>query len=137
MFRFAPFHEQTHTHTHTMSAADNKDQFYGWLAPDTTYKLEWGAYTPKTFTDDDVELDLTHCGICWSDLSTMSDGWGKAQRPLVVGHELVGVVTRVGKNVKHLKVGDRAGAGAQSDCCKQCKSCKAEQVSSGATDAMP
>ncbi|CAO1628005.1 unnamed protein product [Sympodiomycopsis kandeliae] len=102
----------------------SQDKFYGWLAPDTTYKLEWGSYTPKTFTDDDVELDITHCGICWSDLSTMSDSWGKAQRPLVVGHEIVGLVTRVGKNVTHLKEGQRAGVGAQCDSCKKCHNCE-------------
>lgn len=117
-------------YTQSDMSAEQKDTFYGWLAPDNTYKLEWGTYTPKTFTDDDVELDLEACGVCWSDLSTMSDGWGKAMRPLVVGHELVGKVTRVGKNVQHLKVGDRAGCGAQCDCCKQCNMCEREMVSS-------
>lgn len=42
----------------------------------------------------------------------------------MVGHEIVGKVVRVGKNVKHLKVGDIAGVGAQTASCQQCKQCK-------------
>lgn len=60
-----------------------------------------------------------------SDLSTMSDGWGKATRPLCVGHEIVGKVTHVGANVKDVKVGDRMGVGAQSDSCHKCRNCEA------------
>lgn len=43
---------------------------------------------------------------------------------IVVGHEIVGQAVRVGKNVKHIKVGDRCGVGAQSDSCLECKNCK-------------
>jgi D-arabinose 1-dehydrogenase-like Zn-dependent alcohol dehydrogenase len=42
---------------------------------------------------------------------------------VVVGHEIVGVVTRVGKNVTNLKVGDRAGVGAQCGSCHACEEC--------------
>ena len=35
--------------------------------------------------------------------------------PCVVGHEIVGTAVRVGKEVSHVKVGDRVGVGAQSD----------------------
>lgn len=45
--------------------------------------------------------------------------------PTVVGHEIVGEVTKVGKDVTHLKVGQRAGVGAQSDSCLKCKRCSA------------
>lgn len=43
---------------------------------------------------------------------------------LKVGHEIVGKVTRVGKNVTNLVVGDRAGVGAQSASCGECTHCK-------------
>jgi alcohol dehydrogenase (NADP+) len=56
----------------------------------------------------------------------MSNGWGgtKDMYPQVVGHEIVGKVVRVGKDVKHLKVGDVAGVGAQCDSCMECENCK-------------
>jgi alcohol dehydrogenase (NADP+) len=45
--------------------------------------------------------------------------------PCCVGHEVVGTAVRVGKNVKHLKLGDRCGVGAQSSSCLKCEECKA------------
>lgn len=45
--------------------------------------------------------------------------------PCCVGHEVVGKVVKAGSQVKHLKVGDRVGVGAQSDSCGECKECKA------------
>lgn len=44
--------------------------------------------------------------------------------PCVVGHEIVGEVTRVGNKVTKFKVGDRAGVGAQSYACLECGNCK-------------
>jgi alcohol dehydrogenase (NADP+) len=61
----------------------------------------------------------------------MSNGWGSAKGmfPQVVGHEIVGKVVRVGSDVKHLKEGDLAGVGAQSDSCQNCDRCKAGESS--------
>ena len=61
---------------------------------------------------------ISHCGVCGSDLHTLSSGWGPTSYPIVVGHEIVGKATRVGKDVKSgIKVGDRVGVGAQSGSC--------------------
>ncbi len=68
-------------------------------------------------------MDIIACGICHSDVSTATGGWGPTKYPITVGHEIVGTVTRVGKDVKHLKVGDRAGVGAQSSSCLKCRFC--------------
>jgi len=43
--------------------------------------------------------------------------------PQVVGHEIVGIAVKVGKNVKHVKVGDRVGVGSQSGSCLECQHC--------------
>jgi len=43
--------------------------------------------------------------------------------PCCVGHEVVGTAVKVGKNVKHLKLGDRCGVGAQSSSCLDCEEC--------------
>lgn len=74
----------------------------------------------------DPLVEIQYCGICGSDLHTMSNGWGstKGMYPQVVGHEIVGKVVRVGKDVKHLKEGDIAGVGAQCDSCMECVNCK-------------
>lgn len=64
-------------------------------------------FEPKTFGDDDVEIKIRN--------NTMY--------PVIPGHEIVGKVTRVGKNVTKFKEGDRAGVGARVFACGQCRSC--------------
>lgn len=61
----------------------------------------------------------------WS-VVTFFSSWGEAPFPLVVGHEIVGKVTRVGSQVKEFKVGDRAGVGAQVASCYECRACKSD-----------
>lgn len=45
--------------------------FEGWVGktPDSVNgKMEWGTYEPKKWTEDDVDIEVSHCGICASDL---------------------------------------------------------------------
>ncbi|KAI1101935.1 NADP-dependent alcohol dehydrogenase C [Jackrogersella minutella] len=101
-------------------AAQSSPKFQGWLgkSPDAVNgKMEWGEYEPKKWTEDDVDIEISHCGICGSDMHMMKSGWGPTLYPCVVGHEIVGKAVRVGDNVKHIKVGDRVGVGAQARTC--------------------
>ncbi|KAG0172638.1 hypothetical protein DFQ28_003109 [Apophysomyces sp. BC1034] len=77
-----------------------------------------------SFHDWSVEMDVLCCGICGTDIHVFDSGWGPSRYPVVCGHEFVGRVTRVGKNVTHLKEGDRAGVGCQSGSCHKCDLCK-------------
>ena len=95
-------------------------KFEGWCGhgPESAKgQMKWEEYTPKTFTDDDVDIKISHCGICGSDLHTLRSGWYPTPYPCVVGHEIIGKAVRVGKNVKHVKEGDRVGVGAQAASC--------------------
>lgn len=56
-------------------------------------------------------------------MHTASGGWGPVPRPQIVGHEIVGIATRVGSDIKHVKVGDLVGVGAQGDSCGSCGEC--------------
>jgi uncharacterized zinc-type alcohol dehydrogenase-like protein len=49
-------------------------------------------YDPGELGPDQVEVKVTHCGICHSDLSMLDNEWGMSQFPLVPGHEAVGTV---------------------------------------------
>ena len=60
----------------------------------------------------------------FSDVHTITGGWGDIITPLITGHEVVGKVTAVGPKVKDFKVGDRAGVGAQVWSCMDCNRCK-------------
>lgn len=74
---------------------------------------------------DEVEIAVSHCGICHSDLSMLDNDWQMSQYPLVPGHEVVGTITAVGPNVRHLQVGQRVGLGWFSGSCMTCPTCMA------------
>ncbi|MDM4142238.1 MULTISPECIES: NAD(P)-dependent alcohol dehydrogenase [Mycobacterium] len=73
----------------------------------------------------DVAIDIKFAGICHSDIHTAKGEWGTPNYPLVVGHEIAGVVTAVGSEVTKHKVGDHVGVGCMVNSCGQCRSCKA------------
>ncbi|KAK9449016.1 chaperonin 10-like protein [Limtongia smithiae] len=95
------------------------DKFTGWVGLDAESvkgNLVKTTFSPKEFTDDDIDIKISHCGMCASDLHTLRSGWGVTNYPVVVGHEIIGTVTRKGKNVKY-EIGDRVGVGAQCYSC--------------------
>ncbi|OAL48316.1 GroES-like protein [Pyrenochaeta sp. DS3sAY3a] len=103
-------------------------EFQGWLGKDEESikgKMEWGSFEPKKWTEDDVDIEISHCGICGSDLHMLKSGWGPTPYPCVVGHEIIGKAVRVGKNITHIKEGSRVGVGAQARSClqKDCPDC--------------
>ena len=67
---------------------------------------------------NDIEIDVLYCGVCHSDLHTARNDWGFTTYPVVLGHEIVGRVTKVGEGVSKLKVGDFAGVGCLVDVCR-------------------
>ncbi|WVR04587.1 hypothetical protein IAU60_001595 [Kwoniella sp. DSM 27419] len=109
--------------------SDTEYKFAGWAgdAPDCIEgKFKWIEYEPKQFAEDDIDLKILYCGICASDISTVSEGWMpmKDMYPQVVGHEIVGEVVRTGSDTKNgIKKGDIVGIGAQCDSCLKCHWC--------------
>jgi alcohol dehydrogenase (NADP+) len=73
---------------------------------------------------EDVAIEISHCGICHTDLHFAHDDWGMSQYPMVPGHEIVGTVTAVGSSVERYKPGDRVGVGCLVDSCRKCDPCK-------------
>ncbi|GES57498.1 alcohol dehydrogenase [Aspergillus terreus] len=102
-----------------MAQTDYK--FEGWMGLDPKAaqgNMVWQEFRPKTWEETDIDIKITHCGICGSDLHTLRSGWRPTNYPCCVGHEIVGVAVRVGTKAEGgIKVGDRVGVGAQSDSC--------------------
>jgi uncharacterized zinc-type alcohol dehydrogenase-like protein len=80
-------------------------------------------YDPGPLGPLEVEIGITHCGICHSDLHLISNDWGISQYPFIPGHEIVGTVTAVGAEVRSLEAGQRVGLGWQSNSCGTCEWC--------------
>ena len=81
-------------------------------------------YDPGELRTGDVEVAISHCGVCRSDVNLIDNDWGSSKYPFIPGHEVVGEVAAVGASVKHLKVGDRVGVGWQADSCGHCEWCR-------------
>jgi L-iditol 2-dehydrogenase len=77
-------------------------------------------------SDDEVLVRLEYVGICGSDLHFYEEGHiGSAvvRPPFVLGHEPGGTIIEVGKNVKHLKIGDRVAL-EPGKTCGRCEFCR-------------
>ncbi len=82
--------------------------------------------TRRGLRDDDVLIDISHCGICHSDLHASRNDWKWARYPMVPGHEIVGTVSAVGDKVSRHKIGDRVAIGCMVDSCLECSHCEAD-----------
>ncbi|MGC1463806.1 MAG: NAD(P)-dependent alcohol dehydrogenase [Terracidiphilus sp.] len=80
-------------------------------------------YDPGKLGSQEVEIAITHCGICHSDLHLISNDWGISHYPFIPGSEVIGTVSAVGNEVRALEVGQRVGLGWQSNSCGVCEWC--------------
>ena len=83
------------------------------------YSYEAGDLGPL-----EVDVEVTHCGICHTDLTVIDNDWG-GERPVVAGHEVAGIVTAVGSLVdtELLRVGQRVAVGGVAGSCMNCEYC--------------
>jgi uncharacterized zinc-type alcohol dehydrogenase-like protein len=78
---------------------------------------------PAPLGPHDVEIAVSHCGICHSDVHLVDDDWKMSVYPLVPGHEVVGSVIACGSEVRGLTPGDQVGVGWQRSACLACRVC--------------
>jgi uncharacterized zinc-type alcohol dehydrogenase-like protein len=93
------------------------------MAPMAPLSIQRRAPGPR-----DVQLQILFCGVCHSDLHQVHDEWRSVMPtvyPCVPGHEIVGRVTAVGREVRRFKEGDTAAVGCMVDSCRTCPSCRA------------
>jgi uncharacterized zinc-type alcohol dehydrogenase-like protein len=82
------------------------------------------TYEPAPLGPTDVEVEITHSGICHSDIHLIDDDWSTSSYPLVPGHEIVGTVVAAGDD-SVLSNGQRVGIGWQRSACHECEQCRA------------
>lgn len=95
----------------------------GYSAKSRGETLERIGYELPALGALDVKVDITHCGVCYTDIHGIEDYYGITNFPLVPGHEIVGFVTEVGSAVTSLNAGDRVGIGWQGRSCGKCEWC--------------
>ena len=85
--------------------------------------------------DNDVVVDIQYCGICHTDIHQVNDEWGGSIFPMVPGHEITGIVSKIGSKVTRYKIGDRVGVGCFVNSCRKCEPCK-KNLEQYCTDGM-
>lgn len=110
----------------------------GYAVMDTKSPLVPYNFERRAVGDNDILIDILYSGVCHSDIHTVRGDWGNQPCPLVPGHEIVGRVSKVGKNVQNFKIGDIAGVGCMVNSCGECQYCLAgeEQFCDGKEGAI-
>lgn len=106
----------------------NSHVAHGFAAKSAGRALERWEYELPPLGPDNIRVEITHCGVCHSDLDIIDNTWSDAQYPIIPGHEIIGVVTEMGQNVSQLKLGQRVGVCWQQAHCGHCHYCEAEQT---------
>jgi len=94
-----------------------------WVAKSAKAELSLESIDLGPIGDEEVEVQVEHCGLCHSDLSVLNNDWGVSQFPAVLGHEVIGRVTAVGNAAKGVTVGQRVGVGWSAASCMHCRQC--------------
>uniref|UniRef100_A0A0E0RB24 cinnamyl-alcohol dehydrogenase n=1 Tax=Oryza rufipogon TaxID=4529 RepID=A0A0E0RB24_ORYRU len=94
-----------------------------WAARDPSGILSPYKFNRREVQSEDVSLRITHCGVCYADVIWTRNMFNDSIYPLVPGHEIAGVVTEVGADVKGFKVGDHVGVGVYVNSCQDCENC--------------
>jgi uncharacterized zinc-type alcohol dehydrogenase-like protein len=87
-------------------------------------RLEPFSYEPGPLGPREIEVKVTHCGICHSDQAMIDNDWHFSAYPLVPGHEVIGTVAVLGAEVRGLALGQRVGVGWQRGSCGECEYCR-------------
>ncbi|MFI0843842.1 NAD(P)-dependent alcohol dehydrogenase [Mesorhizobium sp. IMUNJ 23232] len=95
----------------------------GYAATDATVPLARFEFNRRDLRANDVSIEILYCGVCHSDLHQARNDWGFSTYPIVPGHEIVGRVTAVGKDVTRYKAGDAVAVGCIVDSCGRCDQC--------------
>ncbi|KAF5747194.1 cinnamyl alcohol dehydrogenase 6 isoform X1 [Tripterygium wilfordii] len=110
--------QTTPNHTQTVS---------GWAAHDSSGKITPYIFKRRENGANDVTIKILYCGICHTDIHYLKNDWGISMYPVVPGHEIIGLITEVGRNVKGFKLGEKVGVGCLAASCLECEFCKDSQ----------
>ena len=95
-----------------------------YAAQNATTPLAPFSFERRKLGEHDVQIEILFCGVCHSDLHIVRSEWSSTTYPCVPGHEIVGRVVKVGKDVNKFKEGDTVGVGCMVDSCLACANCK-------------
>ena len=108
----------------TAAARSGPTTARAWAARSAHGPFEAVSIERRALGPNDVLLEVLYCGICHSDIHAVHGDWSPPQYPIVPGHEAIGRVIAIGKDVTKFRVGDIGGVGCMVDSCRTCDTCR-------------
>src|SRR5689334_22632346 len=87
----------------------------------TTNPLVLREVAPPEPAPGQIRVRIRVCGVCRTDLHVVEGELPDIKPDVIPGHEVVGTVERVGRDVRDLKEGDRVGIAWLQDTCGRCE----------------
>jgi len=73
--------------------------------------------------ENEIRIKISVCGACRTDLHIVEGELPTHRLPIIPGHQIVGRVDKLGKNVRGMKLGDHVGVPWLFKTCGKCKYC--------------
>lgn len=101
-----------------------KAMVLGAFRPVAENPLEMRDVPVPSVGPEDILIKVRCCGVCHTDLHAVEGELPNAKPPLIPGHEVIGVVERMGERANRFRVGDRVGAAWLRSACGVCRFCR-------------
>jgi propanol-preferring alcohol dehydrogenase len=89
-----------------------------------TSPLRWMELPDPQPGPGEVRLKVRCCAICRTDLHVIEEELPPQKRPVTPGHQIVGIVDRLGQGCRRLRIGQRIGVAWLRHTCGECGFCK-------------
>ena len=89
-----------------------------------TSDLQFEDITIPEPKDDEIRVKILASSVCHTDLHIIEGDLPLKKSPIIPGHEIIGTIDKIGKNITQHKVGQRVGVAWLNNACLKCKFCK-------------
>ena len=97
-------------------------KIHGYAALAPRAPLQPFSYEAPPLEPSEVLIKIIHCGLCYTDLYMIENGWHRSTYPLLPGHEIIGTIVKKGP-LAEAKIGTRVGVGWVRASCLNCPLC--------------
>jgi len=87
------------------------------------YPLEMVDLPDPVPEEREILIKVLTCGVCHTELDEIEGRTAPATFPMVLGHEVIGIVKETGSKANRFKIGDRVGIGWIYSACGKCRFC--------------